>query len=311
MIPLSVRVIMYGFDANVPKGGFPTQGYKTIMDEVERIRNTDTLFPEGTDTQVERYFYWSQKTRWAFKRLLLFWNEHRFKNQYGNEDDLYGDSFSDYEDNIPILTLWDWRSRRYYRFGYNELIEHGYSKLRSHAYPTNPYINMPFTLSQCIVIKTFLDDHTNVDVPCDKRNIVHKYTRFPKDMFLNTQNLMGQNGFMMFQDSIESGPRSVAEEILFEDIIDGTGQIKEDKKSLSKGMKEILFKLIVNERNDLIYIPNTKCERHLFQIYIKYGLRETLDFYKNWLNKNRKRFRVQNHKRRGPFYNMVMHRVKI
>lgn len=305
MIPLSVRVIMYGFNGRVPNGGFPTKGYAYVMDEVEKIRNSVTIFPEGTDKQVKRYFYWSQKTRWAFKRLLLFWNKYRYKNQYGNEEDLYGNSFDDYEEDEPILTLWDWRSRRYYRFGYTELIEHGYSKLRTHHHPTNPYINMPFTLSQCIVIKTFLDHHTCVNITYVKRNIVHQYTRFPKDMFLNTQALMAHCGFMRFQDSIASGPGSLAEDILLEEIIDGTERIKEDKKLLSNDMKEILFKLIVNERNDLTYIPDTKCERQLFQIYTRYGIEFTLDWYNDWLNKNRKRYRVRSNRLRGPFHNIV------
>jgi len=304
MIPLSVRVILYGFDTRVPNGGFPTKGYKSIMTELKRIKETITIFPENTYEEVFTHLYWSQKSRWAFKRLLLFWNDYRFKNQYGNEEDLYGNSFDDYQE--PILTLWDWRSRRYYRFGYTELIEHGYTKLNSYNQPTNPYINMKFKECQCIRIHDFLKNNNVLNTPRNKKRIVEKYTRFPKNMFLNTQNLMEKDGFVKIQDHIRSGPSSLAEDILLDEIIDGNEYLKNDKKGLSEHMKKTLFKLIVNEQDDVSYVPDTKYEKMMFETFVRFGLDETINYYNEWLRINRKIFKVKRSRMKGPFYNIVM-----
>ena len=308
MIPLSVRVILYGIETNVPKGGFPTKGYMSIMNELMKIKNSFTIFPKDTYSEVFEYFYWSQKSRWAFKRLLLFWNDRRFKNKYGNQEDLYGNTFDEYEE--PVLTLWDWRSSRYYRFGYTELIEHGYSKLSNYHYPTNPYINMPFTYCQCIRIRRFLREHNTItDTSFDKKSIVYKYSRFPENMFLNTQHLMERNGFPKIQNHIQCGPSTLAEEILLDEIVEGIGKTKNDKKILSGEMRETLYKLIVNERNDVSYVPDTKYEKQMFEIFVKYGLDETINWYNEWLYKNRKVIKINESKIRGPFHDIVMRNI--
>lgn len=307
MISLATHVILYGFDSKIPTGGFPTKGYKSVMDELERIKDTITIFPESTYQEVCREFYWSQKTRWAFKRLLLFWNDYRFKDQYGNEEDLYGNSFDDYEE--PILTLWDWRSRRYYRFGYTELIEHGYSKLNAYAKPTNPYINMAFTYYQCVQIYNFLKEHDMLNGERNKKSIFQKYTRFPDNMFLNTQTLMEQDGFIKIQDHIQTSSRSLAEDILLYEIIDGDTSLKNDKISLSEEMKNILFRLIVNDKDDVSYIPDTKCEKIMFEIFVRFGLDETIDYYNRWLHHNRNIFKIRRNKIRGSLYNIVMNNI--
>lgn len=304
MIPLAVRVILYGFDARVPIGGFPTKGYNYVMDELTKMKQPDTIFPENTYKEVFNHFYWSQKSRWAFKRLLLFWNDYRFKNQYGNEEDLYGNSFDDYEE--PKLTLWDWRSRRYYRFGYTELIKHGYTKLNNYNNPTNPYINMPFHYCQCIRIHDFLKDHNILNTDQSKKSIVEKYTRFPNNMSLNVQNIMEKDGFTKLQDHIQSGPVSLAENILLNEIINSEVYLKNEKKTLSNEMKKTLFKLIVNEDDDISYVPDTKQEKQIFEIFVRYGLDKTIEYYNDWLHTNRKIFKVKRDRIRSPFYNIVI-----
>ena len=304
MIPLSVRVILYGNDLDIPRGGFPTKGYLPVMNELIKIKNSDTIFPKGTYQEVSEYFYWSQKSRWAFKRLLLFWNKYRFKNTYGNHEDLYGISFDTYEE--PVLTLWDWRSSRYYRFGYTELIEHGYSKLHTYHHPTNPYINMPFTYSQCIKIRVFLGQYNTIQgTSTDKMTLVYKYSRW-HSMFLNTQNVMEQNGFEKIQDHIQYGPSTPAEDILLDEIIGGIGEIRNDKRLLSDNIREILYKLIVNERDDIIYVPDTKCEKQMFEIFVKYGLAETIYWYTEWLYENRRILKVKDPVSRGLFHNTIV-----
>lgn len=307
MIPLSVRVILYGIDPNIPKGGFPTKGYMPVMKELMKIKESITIFPKSTYGEGFEYFYWSQKSRWAFKKLLLIWNNYRFKNKYGNQEDLYGNSFDEYEE--PVLTLWDWRSRRFYRFGYTELIEHGYSKLNTYHHPTNPYINMPFTYSQCIKIRTFLREYNMIlGTSCHKKELVYKYSRW-HSMFINTQYLMEQNGFMKVQNHIPCGPNTPAENILLDEIIGNTIEIKSDKKILSDGMKEILYKLIINERSDISYVPDTKYEKQMFEVFVNYGLEETIRWYNEWLYKNRKIFKMKEPRVRDIFGNIVIANV--
>lgn len=302
MIPLSVRVIMYGFGKEVPKGGFPTNGYSEIMTERLRMKNTSTIYPENTGNLLDAYYHKVQRTRWGFKRLLLRWNEYRFKNQYGNEEDLYGNPFEEYSEDEPIVTIWDWRSLRYYRFGYQEIIDHMYSKLITNHHPTNPYINVPLTLSQCTRIQSFLDEHCSIHLQNDKNNLVYSYSRYPTNLFLNSQLIMKQNGFCTIQDQIPTGPCTPAEEILLDEIIGCPFKIRNDKKEMADQFRTILYRLIVNESNEISYVPDTKQEKQMYEIYARHGLMSVIAWYQNWIRENRKRFYLRRHIIRGPFY---------
>jgi hypothetical protein len=299
MIPLYIRIIMYGFPGEVPPGGFPTLGYSSIMKELFRIRNTVTIFPKETASQLVYYHYWSQKTRWAFKKLLLLWNTHRFKNQYGNEEDLYGNSFDDYDENEPILTLWDWRSRRYYRFGHTEIVEHMYAKLVSNHKPTNPYINLPFTREQCIVMKDFL-----YKSPIDsdtKRELVQKYSELPNNLLFNSQELMRQSGYQTVSERFPTDYMSDTDDIFLDEIIRDLKYVRDDKKVLANEYRKILYQLILIEQTDISFVPQTKCERVLYEKYIRYGLDRTIDWVNNWILLNRRKFYVK-HKDRYDFF---------
>jgi hypothetical protein len=281
MIPLHVRTILYGFHANVPPGGFPTQGYKNVMDTLEQIKNEITIFPKTAYDDVCNYFYWSQKSRWAFKRLLGFWNTYRFRNKIANEEDIYGNSF----EIENTLVLWDWNTRMYYQFTRDELIGIFTAKLQENIHPTNPYTNIPFTYAQCVRIHTFVGDTDS---------FISVYTRFPKNMYLNTQAHMNERGFQNIDEYFPNTPQRPAEKILLREILKDVNSIQRDKEELRNEIENTMYKLLLHEQDTPIcFVPSTQIEAHLYLLYTRYGLHSVIQWVKNWKRKNMRRFRIK------------------
>lgn len=272
MIPDHIQMIVYGFGQSIPVGGFPTLGYQEIMSTFMRKR---TIFPVGTSRELLNRFHKIQKRRWAFKRLLLFWNQYRFKDAYGNTEDLIGNSFED----SNCLSLWDWRCNKYYRFTKEDIEGHCGSKLRDNFHPTNPYINLPFTLGQITRINEYIRKIGMTD-----RSIC-TYMRWGGSLYFNTQVLMDRDGFPSLT---RKTPCTNAERILLREI---TG-VYVDLPRLDE-MMNVLFSLLINEYSTKCLIPDTKIERVLYSIYSKWGIQGTIRWVQNWCHINRTQYQLK------------------
>jgi hypothetical protein len=297
---------MYGFDGKVPPGGFPTVGYKKIMENLENIKNTVTIFPKSAYTDISLWHYYSQKSRWAFKRLLNFWREHKYKNVYGNDEDLYGNDISD---TIPddILDLWDGISQRYYRFPREDIVSIFHSKLKNNIHPKNPYTNVEFSFAQCIRIHSFLyKEHNDISGNHTTQD-VKSYTRFPKNMLLNTQVQMEVQGFRNIKEYYNSTPRSNGVSILLREIIGKDTSLKYDKIGIYNDLKDTIFPLIINDSysQPLAIVPNTKIDKVLYEKYIKGNIFGVLNWVDKWLLQNRKICRVNKYHDTDIFVNLA------
>lgn len=290
MIPLHVRVILYGFDAKVPRGGFPTLGYSKVINSLDRIQNETTIFPETAYRDIVHYFYWSQKTRWAFKKLLLKWFSHKYKDSYGNDEDLFGNSFDDYSTS-EILSLWDWRSMRYYRFTREELIEMFTSKLNNNIHPRNPYNNLSFTTQQITRIREFICEDLDIQVPLP----VKSYLRFPENMYFNTQVHMNVQGFQTIKEVYQRRVNTPSQQILLREILYENTVVRTHKEELLNEIENTMFPILIHERSLITcFMPRTKVERNIYDMYVRKGLNNTIKYIRKWRYTNRKRLRVKN-----------------
>lgn len=290
MIPEHVKIILYGFNGDVPEGGFPTLGYTNVMSNIEKIRTKNTIFPKEAYNEICLYYYWAQRTRWAFKKLLLFWYYRKYKNADGNDEDLYGNAINEINPE-NVLRIWDWRSKRHYNFSCDELIGLFKTKLKDNIKPKNPYNNLPFTYSQCAYIHNFLMSYNFADIVLPSP--VLSYTRFPDNMYLNTQLQMQQCGYPTLKDRYTYSLRSMGEVTLLREVIGDHIKVKLDKVDLLSEIENILYLLILYESDNVCFVPDTKLEKCLYGIYCKYGLNKTIKWIKDWKLINKKIYRIR------------------
>lgn len=273
-IPAHVFVLLFGKVIDEPPGGFPTLGYSSVVKKVFELHKDSGIYPKSASSDLAEYFYWSQKSRWAFKRLLLKWNEKRFKDKIGNETDLMGDDID--ESMEDILKLWDWKSRKHYIFRRDDLRGCIKYKLDNNVHPTNPYTNLRFTPGQIERIHRFLNETDNGS------NVYLKYNGI---MLWNTYEIMHARGYNNIQSLGSYEDASVAEAVLFRELV--YSSFTTTKENLRKELLNVLYKLLLVENSNIAYVPARKMDLRLFNMYIIYGFNGALQWYYDWVRTNR------------------------
>lgn len=276
----AVAIIMYGFPGNVPTGGFPTIGYTSIINEVQRLQKDTGIFPSTIVNDTLLSLYHSQRTRWGFKKLLYNWYRYKNRENISNTEDLIGNDIQ--SDSPNTIIIWDWSSRRNYIFTNDDIVSHFNAKLKFNIHPTNPYTNIKFTYSQLLSIKNHLGSAFS-----------NPYLKYEGNMLVNTQYNMVQSGYPEIEHSFDLSNVSLAEIILLENIFGKHSEILTHKQTIYKHIKDTIFKLLLLEDTNTALIPYTKIEYVLYTMYCKYDIDYVIDWATEWVNKNRKRLVIK------------------
>lgn len=271
----AVAIVVYGFPGIVPVGGFPTVGYTSVIKEVQRLQNDTGIFPPTIVKDTLLVFYYSQRIRWGFKKLLYNWYRYKNRDNISNTEDLIGNDIE--KDSPNTILLWDWDSKKNYIFTHDDIVSHFNAKLKYNIHPTNPYTNIKLSYSQLLSIKNHLGS-----------SFSNPYLKYEGNMLINTQYNMVKSGYPEIEHMFDLSNISLAEVILLENILGNPSSVTRDKRILYKHIKDTIFKLLLVEDTNTALIPYTKIEYLLYNMYCKYDIEFVIDWTIEWINKNRK-----------------------
>lgn len=283
---IAVHTILYGVQMETPKGGFPTLKYLDVMQHIQHRQEHIGIFPVKSPLIAFAEFSKIQRTRWAFKKLIYAWFRKKIYDSktYANTTDLLYDDFKEDDD---ILHLWDWKTRKTYRFTKQDLIMYSRNKLKNNHSPKNPYTNIPLTFAQNICIYTFLGS-----------DYVFPYYRFGGDLYVNTQFNMIQDGLIPIHEYVSDmeAEMSDAQKHILKDFVGDWENVIESKLTLAQELAMNLAKLCLisnSVEDDIALLPTRKSEKTMFRIYDLTDFENVVYWFKDWIHKNRKKYIIR------------------
>ena len=266
-----------------PKGGFPTNCYLNVMQQIEQLRAHLGIFPKGTPEKALQKFRKIQRVRWGFKKLIYRWFRNKMYNptNYANTTDLLYEEFDEGEN---ILHLWDWNGRKTYRFTKQDLIMYSKHKLKHNHAPKNPYTNLPLTFAQNICIYKFLGPDCTLP-----------YYKYGGDLYINTQANMIEEGLIPIHEYVSDieAEMNEGQKYILKDFVGDWESVVDSKLDFGKELAMNLAKLCLitsSDEDTVSLLPRRKSEKTMFRIYDITDFENVVYWFKEWIRKNRKKY---------------------